>query len=315
MSCEYAFSTDDKCLRTENLKQLRNSKILLILMGLIVIVLTILGIIRFFPIQASWNDLMEFSDLINLILSAVIFIFTVFLYWKIADYLYYKHCLLKACGISPKSSLWVIEFMEGKVCEIRVLCAKENYFTFDKTLFKCRVVEREKKFTVILPGRDIYFSENDAVSVMNYIEKANNEVLESYYPKWKQDADFVSFFQKRQANRIKNNYTWSKYGHYCLKPIFKNCLGLITETSYVYLAKPPRSLIVLTPIIINEIEYEPFFSAFNSLTNTENVEKLFEDFIEEEKERKRSAEKTQNLINQINELSTGKGVLYGKELQ
>lgn len=293
MSCEHVFSTNDKYYRTENLKQLRNSKLFLILLGLIVIASTILGIKRLFPIQVdSWNDLMDASDLINLIFSAVIFIFTVFLYLGIADYLYYKHCLLKACGISTKSSLWVINFMERKVCEIRVLSVKENYFTFDKTLFKCRVIERGKKFTVILPGRDIYFSENDANSVMNYIEKANSEVLEAYYPKWKQDADFVSFFQGKQANRIKYHSTWSEYGHSCLKPISTNCLGQITETSYSYLANPPyQSLIVLTPIIINEIEYEPFFSDFTLQTNIEKVEEIFEDFIEEKEKRKKNGRK------------------------
>lgn len=308
MSCEYIFSTNDKCRRTEDLKQLRTNKILIVLMGLIVIALTILGIKRLFPIQiGSWYDLIDSSDLINFMLSTAILIFNFFLYWAIAEHLYYKYCLLKACGISTKSSLWVIDFMEGKVCEIRALSVKDNYFTFDKTLFKCRVIEGGKKFTVILPGRDIYFSENDAVSVMNYIEKANNEVIESYYPKWKQDADFVSFFQEKQANRIKYNSTWSDYGHYCLKPSSTNFLGQITETPYVYLANPPhQSLIVLTPIIINEIEYEPFFSNFSLLTNTENVEKLFEDFIEEKEKRKKSAEKTQNLINQIRDMSTEK---------
>lgn len=307
MSCKYIFSTNDKCRRAEDLKQLRTNKILIVLMGPIVIALTTLEIKRFFPIKvASWNDLIDFSDLINLILSAVIFIFNIFLYCAIADHMYHKYCLLKACGISPKSSLWVINFMEGKVCEIRVLSVKDNYFTFDKTLFKCRVIERGKKFTVILPGRDIYFSENDAVSVMNYVEKVNNEVLEAYYPKWKQDANFVSFFQKKQANRIKYNSTWSEYGHCCLKPTSINCLGQITEPSYVYLAKSPRSLIVLMPIIINEIEYEPFYSTFNSRTNTENVEKLFEDFIEEKQEREKSAKKTQNLINRIRDMSIEK---------
>lgn len=302
---EYILSTNDQCRRTENLKQLRNSKILLFVMGLIVIALTILGIKRLFPVQIdSLNSLLDDTTLINLILSVCIVIFTVILYLGIAENLYYKHFLLKACGISTKSSLWVINWsidgFEGEICEIKVLSVEENYFTVDKTLFKCNVMERGKKYTTILPGGDIYFSESDAVSVVDFIRDVNDKVLKSYYPEWKQDIDFVRFVQKKQTERIRG-HAWSDYGHCCLKPIYKNCLGFYDEPPYEDLVKSScKSLIILTPIVINKIKYEPFFFYHDvTKTNTEQIETIFEDFIEEKEERKRSAKKTQRLIDKI----------------
>lgn len=305
---EYILSTNDQCRRTENLKQLRNSKILLFVMGLIVIALTILGIKRLFPVQIdSLNSLLDDTTQINLILSVCIVIFTVILYFGIAENLYYKHFLLKACGISTKSSLWVINWsidgFEGEICEIKVLSVKENYFTFDKTLFKCNVIERGKKYITILPGRDIYFSESDAVSVIDFIIDVNDKVLKSYYPEWKQDIDFVRFVQKKQTERIRK-HAWSEYGHCCLKPIYTN---FFDEPEYKDLVKSPcKSLIILTPIVINEIKYEPFFFDCVTKTNTEQIETIFEDFIEEKEKRKRSAEKTQRLIDQIHLIASEK---------
>lgn len=278
MSCKYTFFTNDKCCRTVSRKQLKNIKILLIVSGLIAIALTILEFATLLKFEGVF-----FTTPLKLIWFMKIIIFNPGLFCIIADHLYYKR-LLKAYGISPKSPLWVIDFIEKKAYEIRVLSVKDKDFTFDKTLFKCNIIERGKDFIVTLPGRDIYFSENDAISVMSYIEKANDEVLEAYYPKWKQDADFVSFFKEKQANRINYYFTQSEY-----------------ESSEYGPCRKPYS--ILTPIIINEIEYEPFFPNCDLMTNTEKVERIFEDFIEEKEKRKRSAENTQNLINQMNEIS------------
>lgn len=102
-----------------------------------------------------------------------------------------KLCGLKAYGLSKQTDIWTINFKDEMVVRatpISVSIANKN---FKETRFCCNINESE----YYLNGDDIYFSEEAAMNVLDFVVKSNDRELKRYYPNWKNDSNFVSFYK------------------------------------------------------------------------------------------------------------------------
>lgn len=225
----YNFSTGDEDKRTQNKKLLIVIRILFVISWMVLPVIIIKETFLLYQFCVNWDPPYR-------VLAVVVWFLGVFLsisLWAaLVNGMYYR-VSLRVYGLSQKSELWIIDFQDEAVVKAKIVSVTENYngWKFDCANFDCIVRENGKKYKGHLPGRDIYFSERDAINVLDYLKEVNNEVLKQYYPKWEQDDDFVSYYRKCQLNRFHQDQG----------------IGNVTDIS-VY---------TLTPVTINKNIYEP----------------------------------------------------------
>lgn len=172
-----------------------------------------------------------------------------------------KLCGLKAYGLSKQTDIWTINFKDETIVRatlISVLAANKD---FKKTRFCCDINGIE----TCLNGDDIYFSEEAAVNVLDFVVKSNDRELKRYYPNWKNDSNFVSFY--------KSNI--SVYG-------FRRNINSCGNKS---------SAVIADCIEVNGIEYTPKTS----------ITDLFTTYLSAVKRQKKLAEENQKLIDKIND--------------
>lgn len=172
-----------------------------------------------------------------------------------------KLCGLKAYGLSKQTDIWTINFKDETVVRATPILVSIANNDFRETEFYCNI-NGSKYF---LNGDDIYFSEEAAMNVLDFVVKSNNRELKRYYPNWKNDSNFVSFY--------KNNI--SVYG-------FKRNINLCGNKS---------SAVIADYIEVNGIKYIPKTS----------ITDLFTTYLSEVKSQKELAEKNQKLIDKIND--------------
>ena len=172
-----------------------------------------------------------------------------------------KLCGLKAYGLSKQTDIWTINFKDETIVRatlISVLAANKD---FKKTRFCCDINGIE----TCLNGDDIYFSEEAAVNVLDFVAKSNDRELKRYYPNWKNDSNFVSFY--------KSNI--SVYG-------FRRNINSCGNKS---------SAVIADCIEVNGIEYTPKTS----------ITDLFTTYLSAVKRQQKLAEENQKLIDKIND--------------
>lgn len=185
-------------------------------------------------------------------------------------YFIYHRLLLRACGWHKGVELWVINFEKRKAYKAKPFVAKNIRNGFNDILFICFIKEDDEHGDFYsICGKDIYFSESSAESVLKYIEEANSEAIEQYYSKWKQDTDFILYYKEWQ-NRFSMNNKYS----------------LI-------------NMFIVTPVIINGFKYEPEVFALKADT----IEILLKGYIETKKEQKAKEERTRLIKEQLNKLN------------
>ncbi len=103
-----------------------------------------------------------------------------------------KLCGLKAYGLTKDTDIWTIDFKEEAVVQAKPVSVSVPNNDFKKTEFCCYINGRE----YYLNGDDIYFSEEAAMNVLNFVVKSNDCELKRYYPNWKNDSNFVEFYKR-----------------------------------------------------------------------------------------------------------------------
>lgn len=277
------FSTNDKNKRT------RNKKLLIVIRILFVISL-VLGYIIIIKNGIRLNDHIE--DLLfktenasiwivgGLLIASCVFFVLVVVFWGIFTLCMYYRFSLRVYGLSKKTELWIIDFEKETVIKAQVVSITKGYngCEFDSANFDCIIWKNGKKHNGHLPGQDIYFSERDAINVLNYIKEVNDNVLKQYYPNWEQDDDFVLYYRECQFNR---------------PPQRDRGIGNVTDIS-VY---------TLAPVIINEIKYEPIPIFDHS---GRGVQELMKYYIKRTEEKIKYKKEKQDIINQMSELRNKK---------
>lgn len=172
-----------------------------------------------------------------------------------------KLCGLKAYGLSKDTDIWTIDFKNETVVRATPISVSKANKNFKETMFCCNINESE----YYLNGDDIYFSEEAAMNVLDFVVKSNDRELKRYYPNWKNDSNFVSFYKS-------NIYV---YG-------FKRNINLCGNKS---------SAVIAERIEVNGIEYTPKTS----------ITDLFTTYLSAVKRQKKLAEENQKLIDKIND--------------
>ena len=103
-----------------------------------------------------------------------------------------KLCGLKAYGLSKDTEVWTINFKDETVVRVKPVSVSVANKNFKKTVFCCDINGSE----YYLNGDDIYFSEEAAMNVLDFVVKSNDSELKRYYPNWKNDSNFVKFYKK-----------------------------------------------------------------------------------------------------------------------
>lgn len=172
-----------------------------------------------------------------------------------------KLCGLKAYGLSKDTDIWTIDFKNETVVRATPISVSKANKNFKETMFCCNINESE----YYLNGDDIYFSEEAAMNVLDFVVKSNDRELKRYYPNWKNDSNFVSFYKS-------NIYV---YG-------FKRNINLCCNKS---------SAVIADCIEVNGIEYTPKTS----------IKDLFTEYLSAVNKQKKLAEENQKLIDKIND--------------
>lgn len=102
-----------------------------------------------------------------------------------------KLCGLKAYGLSKQTDIWTINFKDETVVRAKLVSVARSDKNFKNTRFCCNINGSE----YYLNGDDIYFSEEAAMNVLDFVVKSNDSELKRYYPNWKNDSNFVSFYK------------------------------------------------------------------------------------------------------------------------
>ncbi len=131
-----------------------------------------------------------------------------FVNFSISSMLYDKF-YLKAYGLSRKSRIWVINYVEKKVCEAQILSLSKvsvsksdsDITDFNKMTFRCKTTGNA---TIQLCGADIFFTEESAIDYLNYIKGVNSDVLE-YYPIFKRDCIFLKYINYFRTTQFGEN--------------------------------------------------------------------------------------------------------------
>ncbi len=103
-----------------------------------------------------------------------------------------KLCGLKAYDLSKDTEVWTINFKDETVVRVKPVSVSVANKNFKKTVFCCDINGSE----YYLNGDDIYFSEEAAMNVLDFVVKSNDSELKRYYPNWKNDSNFVKFYKK-----------------------------------------------------------------------------------------------------------------------
>lgn len=172
-----------------------------------------------------------------------------------------KLCGLKAYGLSKQTDIWTINFKDETVVRATLISVSIANNDFRETEFYCNI--NGSKY--YLNGDDIYFSEEAAMNVLDFVVKSNDRELKKYYPNWKNDSNFVSFYKS-------NIYV---YG-------FNRNINLCGNKS---------SAVIAERIEVNGIEYTPKTS----------ITDLFTTYLSAVKRQKKLAEENQKLIDKIND--------------
>ena len=172
-----------------------------------------------------------------------------------------KLCGLKAYGLSKQTDIWTINFKDETVVRATLISVSIANNDFRETEFYCNI--NGSKY--YLNGDDIYFLEEAAMNVLDFVVKSNDRELKRYYPNWKNDSNFVSFY--------KSNI--SVYG-------FRRNINSCGNKS---------SAVIADCIEINGIEYTPKTS----------ITDLFTTYLSAVKRQKKLAEENQKLIDKIND--------------
>lgn len=172
-----------------------------------------------------------------------------------------KLCGLKAYGLSKQTDIWTINFKDETVVRATPISVSKANKNFKGTRFCCNINESE----YYLNGDDIYFSEEADMNVLDFVVKSNDRELKRYYPNWKNDSNFVSFYKS-------NIYV---YG-------FNRNINLCGNKS---------SAVIADCIEVNGIEYTPKTS----------IKDLFTEYLSAVNKQKKLAEENQKLIDKIND--------------
>lgn len=172
-----------------------------------------------------------------------------------------KLCGLKAYGLSKETDIWTINFKDETVVRAKLISVTRTDKNFKGTRFCCNINGSE----YYLNGDDIYFSEEAAMNVLDFVMKSNDSELKRYYPNWKNDSNFVSFY--------KSNISVYGFG----RNIFSSC------------NKSPA--VIADCLEINRITYTPKTS----------IKDLFTEYLSAVNKQKELAEENQKLIDKIND--------------
>lgn len=270
----YIFTTDDDYYRTVKRKRLMALRYFWSKGGIILFAPTLASIIEGLIIEDFINELihtMPFGWISILLLWVVNFIFFTVLYIILKNL-----CGLEAYGLSRKNEVWVINFADKTVCEaqlITVITVDNGTSDFDQITFKCKIKADDKSETVLLYGRDIYFSENTAKKVLCFIEDVNDNILNEYHPNWKKDTDFAKFIEGYYIPRMK------ELGY---------CYGFLSVGG-----SRRSSWVVFTSITLNGYKYKPAYP----------LETLFELYIKEKNAKIAFEKRKQQIRNQLEQLN------------
>lgn len=102
-----------------------------------------------------------------------------------------KLCGLKAYGLSKYTDVWTVSFKDETVVRVRLISVWRADKDFKETNFCCDINGSE----YCLNGDEIYFSEEAAKNVLDFVIKSNDGELKKYYPNWKNDSNFVEFYK------------------------------------------------------------------------------------------------------------------------
>lgn len=105
-----------------------------------------------------------------------------------------KMCGLKAYGLSKDTDIWTISFKEETVVKAKLFSVYSANKDFKETEFFC-IINDDEDYCGCLCGDDIFFSEEAAANVLDFVLKSNDGELKKYYPNWKNDSNFVKFYK------------------------------------------------------------------------------------------------------------------------
>lgn len=102
-----------------------------------------------------------------------------------------KLCGLKAYGLSKGTDVWTVSFKDETVVRARLISVWLANKDFKESKFCCDINRNE----YLLNGDELYFSEEAAKNVLDFVIKSNDGELKKYYPNWKNDSNFVKFYK------------------------------------------------------------------------------------------------------------------------
>lgn len=144
-----------------------------------------------------------------------------------------KLCGLKAYGLSKQTDIWTINFKDETIVRATLISVSIANNDFKETKFYCNI--NGSKY--YLSGDDIYFSEEAAMNVLDFVLKSNDCELKKYYPNWKNDSNFVSFYKNNICEYGFNRDSDGRTPAVLADFIEINGITYITKTSIKYLFK------------------------------------------------------------------------------
>ncbi|MCM1524148.1 MAG: hypothetical protein NC120_06785 [Ruminococcus sp.] len=177
-----------------------------------------------------------------------------------------KFCGLNAYGLSKDTDIWTISFKDETVVRAKPFSVLSANKDFKETEFYCNVNDGEYRLGGCLRGDDIYFSEEAAANVLDFVLKSNDSELKKYYPNWKNDGNFVRFY--------KSNI--SRYG-------FDRACNSVFSSA------------VLADLEINGMTYKPATS----------INDLFSTYLSAVNRQRKAEKENQELIDKINDYQSG----------
>lgn len=195
------------------------------------------------------NDLSPLTECVGVGLSLAVYIPFLFLLNKL--------CELKAYGLSKDTDIWTISFKDETIVRAKLISVSVPNSDFKNTVFYCEINDSKD----YLIGDDIYFSEEAAMNVLDFVLKSNDSELKRFYPNWKNDSNFVKFYKSHIQ----------KYG-------FRSNSGCYSS-------------VVVADLVINGMTYIPHTS----------IKDLFTMYLSEVNRKKEAEKENQKLIDKIND--------------
>lgn len=182
--------------------------------------------------------------------------------------LYYR-LALKAYGLNQRKGVWIVDFDSHIAVKVYADFVSEECNSFDETSFIC-TADNDDCTTYTVRGRNMYFSEHMALSVLLWTERVNGEILEQYYPDWEIDKDFVEYYNNKQSRRR-----------------YLSCQAD---------AKTDVALFILAVCEINGHECYPI----DGMRTAEEVAAdMFEDYIQEKRKENKSVKRKQSIKSEM----------------